>query len=175
MSTRCSATTTAGNPCRRWAIAGGTVCPKHGGAAPQVRQKAAERVLEMRLNGELRRRGWQPVTNPVLWYQEVAGEVRAFLELCRESMAALDALAYTDGRGVEDVRALLALYERALDRAQRTADQMTARGIEAKVLDQASAQAEAIVKFGRDAIAIARREPNAAPDAILLRLLPEAS
>ena len=33
-----------GKPCRRNAIAGGTVCQVHGGAAPQVKRKAAERL-----------------------------------------------------------------------------------------------------------------------------------
>ena len=33
-----------GKPCRRDAIAGGTVCQVHGGAAPQVKRKAAERL-----------------------------------------------------------------------------------------------------------------------------------
>lgn len=32
--------------CERWAIAGGTVCIKHGGNAPQVRKAARERLLE---------------------------------------------------------------------------------------------------------------------------------
>lgn len=38
---KCQGHTTAGKPCRKNAIAGGTVCPTHGGAAPQVRAKAA--------------------------------------------------------------------------------------------------------------------------------------
>jgi len=33
-----------GKPCRRNAIAGGTVCRVHGGAAPQVQRKARERL-----------------------------------------------------------------------------------------------------------------------------------
>jgi hypothetical protein len=34
----------SGSRCKRAAIAGGRVCPSHGGNAPQVRQRAAERV-----------------------------------------------------------------------------------------------------------------------------------
>lgn len=34
-------------PCKRWAIAGGTVCPSHGGRAPQVKAKAAERLADL--------------------------------------------------------------------------------------------------------------------------------
>ena len=32
--------------CQRWAIRGGTVCRVHGGAAPHVKRKAAERIAE---------------------------------------------------------------------------------------------------------------------------------
>lgn len=35
-----------GEPCRQWAIKGGTVCPAHGGAAKNVRAKATERVQQ---------------------------------------------------------------------------------------------------------------------------------
>lgn len=36
-----------GSPCGRWAIRGGYVCPKHGGASPQARRKALERLTEI--------------------------------------------------------------------------------------------------------------------------------
>lgn len=42
---KCSATVrSTGLPCGRWAINGGTVCPSHGGRAPQVKAAAARRV-----------------------------------------------------------------------------------------------------------------------------------
>lgn len=42
---RCSATGKAsGERCRKYAIRGATVCASHGGAAPQVRRAAAERL-----------------------------------------------------------------------------------------------------------------------------------
>jgi hypothetical protein len=42
---RCSAKANrSGQRCRRAAIAGGRVCPSHGGRAPQVKRRAAERV-----------------------------------------------------------------------------------------------------------------------------------
>ena len=37
-----------GLPCRAYAIHGGTVCVAHGGAAPQVKRKAEERIVELR-------------------------------------------------------------------------------------------------------------------------------
>jgi len=33
--------------CRRWAIAGGTTCPAHGGSAPQVKRSARQRLAEL--------------------------------------------------------------------------------------------------------------------------------
>lgn len=45
---QCSATSKAsGQQCKRWAILGGTVCPKHGGSAPQVKEAAARRIREL--------------------------------------------------------------------------------------------------------------------------------
>lgn len=41
---RCSARRTNGEPCRKAAMAGSTVCRNHGGAAPQVKAKARVRL-----------------------------------------------------------------------------------------------------------------------------------
>ena len=43
---KCTARRTDGEPCKAWAIDGGTVCVAHGGAAPQVKARAAARVTE---------------------------------------------------------------------------------------------------------------------------------
>ncbi|MEU0159648.1 hypothetical protein ABZ154_12585 [Streptomyces sp. NPDC006261] len=43
---RCSARRTNSQPCGNWPMRGGTVCRKHGGGAPQVRNKAAQRIAE---------------------------------------------------------------------------------------------------------------------------------
>lgn len=45
---RCVAHRQDGEPCRAHAIHGGTVCRVHGGSAPQVKRKAAERLAEVR-------------------------------------------------------------------------------------------------------------------------------
>lgn len=45
---RCTATSKrSGERCMRWAIAGGTVCPFHGGGAPIVKRKAQLKLLDL--------------------------------------------------------------------------------------------------------------------------------
>jgi hypothetical protein len=41
---KCSAKRSDGEPCGKFPIRGGTVCPTHGGSAPAVRPKAAQRI-----------------------------------------------------------------------------------------------------------------------------------
>src|SRR5437763_10627112 len=43
----CTAKRSNGDPCKAQAIHGGNVCRVHGGSAPQVRQKAAERLAAL--------------------------------------------------------------------------------------------------------------------------------
>ena len=45
---KCQATSSrTGKHCKKWAIRGGTVCRTHGGAAPQVKAAAEQRVKDM--------------------------------------------------------------------------------------------------------------------------------
>ena len=43
----CSAHAKTGSPCKQPCIPGGTVCRFHGGSAPQVREAARKRLLEL--------------------------------------------------------------------------------------------------------------------------------
>lgn len=62
----CGAKKRDGEACRARPIKGGTRCVRHGGAAPQVQAKAAERVIEANARGILGRIDpTQPRENPV--------------------------------------------------------------------------------------------------------------
>lgn len=126
------------------------MCSTHGGSAPQVRAKAAERVLEQQVAREIGRQGWAPVTDPVAAYADNAGEVLAFKDRLRERVETLDdwtlriaAFGASDDEAEgkqlmamgEQVRAYVAAYERALDRAERTLARMISLGLDAKALE----------------------------------------
>lgn len=44
---KCECATFEGRPCKKYAIPGGEVCRNHGGAAPQVKKAAKERLKEL--------------------------------------------------------------------------------------------------------------------------------
>lgn len=48
LPTKCNGTNRRGTPCGRAPVPGAAVCHYHGGAAPQVREKAAERIAQAR-------------------------------------------------------------------------------------------------------------------------------
>lgn len=131
-------------------MVGGTVCPTHGGSAPQVRAKAAERVLEAEVAREIGKQGWEPVADPIAAYADNAGEVLAFKDRLRERVETLDdwtlrIAAFGSGSDEaegkqlmamgETVRAYVAAYERALDRAERTLARMIQLGLDAKAIE----------------------------------------
>ena len=166
----------SGEQCRRAATPGALVCASHGSSAPQVRAKAAERVLQVKAAGEVRKRGWEPVTDPVGMLQDAAGEALAWLDLCRELLGDLRSVEYSDARLVQDVKPAIALYERSLDRVAKTAADMVRLGIEAKVARDRDAAAVWLRQVFTLAVEAARAEPEAAADVLLLRLMgPERS
>lgn len=77
-ATRCTATAKgSGQQCKRWAIAGGTVCRAHGGAAGQVKQKAAARLaLAEALERGDRRPSWEVLADAAHTLDVVAQQVR---------------------------------------------------------------------------------------------------
>jgi len=87
---------------------------------------AAARVEEARRTADealrlLGREGVAPVTNPLEALADLAGEILATKDIFRDRVAQLqeEAWRYSDDKGGEQLRAELALYERALDRSNR--------------------------------------------------------
>lgn len=130
----CTATARSGNRCQKRPEPGQRVCRMHGGASPAAQAKAAERLLEAQVRGELQQLQIQPVTNPVGALAELGGEVLAWLELCRRNLEHLRHWETTDLKESMDIRPLVAVYERALDRAVSTMERMARLGLDAETL-----------------------------------------
>lgn len=134
----CGAKTRSGKPCRQRPIRGGTRCRMHGGSTPRAIVAANRRTLEARIQGELAKREIEPITDPVAAYADLAGETWAFKELAREKITELRAWTTVNViTGTDEAAAILQVYERSLDRAQRSLADMLRIGLTAEHLRQA--------------------------------------
>ncbi|MGN6244521.1 MAG: hypothetical protein ACTHQ3_12750 [Motilibacteraceae bacterium] len=74
------------------------------------------------------------MTDPVGELARVAGEVVAFREVITEQLAGLDVV--TDVQGRQEAAAIVALYERALDRSAKVLEAMSRLGLDAKIAER---------------------------------------
>lgn len=168
---KCTAKKSSGDPCKNWAIKGAKVCKNHGGRAPQVKAKAGVRILETRIAGELKRREITPVTSPLAALQEVAGLSIAWMDAMQDELGKLAILDYSDAKAAEDVKPVVALFERSMDRAASVLAKMVQLGIEDRVAKSAELEAEANLAAMRGLIRAARQSPGATEDELILGLL----
>jgi hypothetical protein len=91
---------------------GGEVCEWHGGRAPQVRRKAAERYAEQKAAQFVRTMKIDPVDNPLVALSMVAGEMSAIKDRLGGIVDNLEdaALRSTDDKGSEQIRGELSAY-----------------------------------------------------------------
>ena len=123
-----------GARCKRSPVPGAEVCVVHGGAAPQVRAKAAERLLTARIRGELAKAEITPITDPAAAYADLAGEQWAFKELARQQIEVLEAWhSWSEGAG-EQIKATVQVYTAALAQMQKTLADMLRIGLSAEAL-----------------------------------------
>jgi len=145
---RCRATNRGGQPCGQPPVPGALVCHYHGGAAGQVKRRAAERVAVAKartiLDGHrvtpvtiLDGHRVTPVTDPLTALMEVAGEVVAFKVYLSERAGELASSADSD-----EERATLGAYERALDRCGRILVDMAKLNLDERITRLAEGQAQ---------------------------------
>ena len=123
-----------GARCKRSPVPGAEVCVVHGGAAPQVRAKAAERLLTARIRGELAKAEIEPITDPAAAYADLAGEQWAFKELARQQLVVLESWgSYSEALG-EQIRPAVQVYTQALAATQKVLADMLRIGLSAEAL-----------------------------------------
>lgn len=150
---QCSATSKrSGERCKRPPCAGANTCYMHGGRTA----KAAERVIEQRARAELARLNLTPVDDPLSALAGVTAEVLAWKDQIAAKVNDLTTLRYST-EGGEQLRAEVALWERALDRCERFLTAMAKLNIDERLAAIAEAQAQAVmdaIRIGLEAAGV---------------------
>jgi hypothetical protein len=141
MVTQCTATSKrSGVRCRRAPMHGQAVCYMHGGNAARARQAARVRLIEQEVARKVDRELLDGV--PIedmrdLWerLRRTGGRVFALADIFVDKATEIQDWTTTDTWGKEDVRAVLAGLERAIDRCSRFGFDMTRLNITALVAD----------------------------------------
>lgn len=154
MTQTCTAQSRKGARCRRSAIEGGTVCRYHGGKAPQVQAAAATRVAESKVLELLKDFDVQPVEDPLTELKLLAGQALAWRDLCAGQVAKLTSFRY-DALGGEQLRAEVALWERALDRCATILTAIAKLNLDQRLAVISERQADAVVRAVDAALAAA--------------------
>ncbi|MFI6296843.1 hypothetical protein ACIBEJ_35000 [Nonomuraea sp. NPDC050790] len=142
---RCKGRKTNGDPCNNYAINGGMVCHAHGGRAKQVKAKAAERAAEDKVRAALARMDVDPVADPLTELAKIAGQVVAWKDTLADKVNELSSLRYSTENG-EQLRAEVALFERALDRCEKFLSAMARLNIDERLARISERQADVIIK-----------------------------
>lgn len=115
-SPQCVATSKrSGKRCKRLPSVGLDKCSMHAGVSKERRQVAASAA---QLNLELARLDLAPVENPLIEMGRVAAQVLWFKDRVAERVNQLTSIRYSTDGG-EQLRAEVALFERALDRCEK--------------------------------------------------------
>lgn len=142
---KCKGRKTNGDPCNNYAITGGLVCHAHGGRAKQVKAKAAQRVAEGKVRAQLARMDVEPITDPLSELAKITGEVVAWKDAIRDRVNELTSLRYST-EGGEQLRAEVALFERAMDRCEKFLTAMARLNIDERLARISEQQADLIMR-----------------------------
>jgi len=142
---RCSARRTDGEPCKNSPLKGQMVCRYHGGAAPQAKAAAVRRQVEVEARQVLAELGVSPVADPFEALLKLAGQVLAWQAATAALVNRLDGIRYQGANGAEQLRAEVALYERAMDRAVTVLSAIARLNIDERLVAVTERQADAVV------------------------------
>lgn len=138
-------------PCGSWPIKGATVCGAHGGSIKRVKAAAARRYAEEQTEAGARKvfaELIQPgvtVDNPLEELRKLAGEVVRWKDIASKLVADLAEYRHTDGRGAEQLRSEIAIFERALDRCGMVLATIAKLNIDERLMVITEAQAELVL------------------------------
>lgn len=152
--------------CRQPVARNGLKCKTHGFGSPTWQGAERRREAKERARLLLDVEGLDPVTDPLAALAQLAAEVLGVKDVLRRQVEALEALTYEDSIDREEVRALMAAYERALDRSGKLLTDMGRMDLE----DKLTRRKQALEAEQGRLITEAFRSVVASPDAGLTTL-----
>lgn len=144
MRRTCNARRKNGEPCQGPAMRGSDKCRMHAG------RRAADVKVEYQARQELARLGVQAVEDPLSVLASVTGEVLAWKDKTAELVNRLTDVRYEaegdrGASGGEQLRAEVALWERALDRCEKFLTSMARLDIDARLARITEARAAVVI------------------------------
>jgi len=134
-----------GSQCLKTPMVGQEVCDVHGGRSAMSKAKGLQRVAAEQLRAQLGTLTVVPVQNPLEELQRLAGEARAWKELCAQHVAKLERMRYGT-EGGEAIRGEILLFERAMDRCAQVLATIVKLDIDDRLVRIAEAQKTMILK-----------------------------
>lgn len=139
---QCTATSKrSGQRCKRRPSPGARTCYMHGGRTAKARQRAAEEEARK----QIARLDLAPVDDPLSELARVCAQVIGWKDAMAERVNDLNSLRYENENGGEQLRAEVALWERALDRCERFLTAMARLNIDERLASISEARAEVII------------------------------
>lgn len=146
---RCQARRSDGGQCQRWALRGQLLCRIHGGGASQAIAAARRRQLDedvklVAQEASVKVEGFEPL----LELRKTAAEAIAFKSFAAAQLVQLRELARDNPvTGAEQLRVVVSVYERALDRVAKTLADLVRLDVEGRITKISQAEGEVLAEL----------------------------
>ena len=120
-------------------------CKLHGGSTTTQTTQANRRRAEDEARALLAELHVSPVEDPLQALLKIAGQVLAWQEATASLVNELEEVRYEGATGAEQLRAEVALYERAMDRAVQVLSAIARLNIEERLARVTERQADAVI------------------------------